>query len=264
VHLVASPSGTLLMGVARASPAPCETQDIYVFPSPPPVRQLMLAAFEASTSSPPPPRDLARDLAALEERMSFGDELGAPCSASTHKTEFRAQLPPRELNFARRGAEEVACFARVVSRMGPTAAAALSPKFFSATSLHVHVNVRREDSAGELLSATELLRVWAEWVRFDAVTMRFGRPWVWREPWCAPMFATGAEFAMDEAAWEQGGRAFADEGANHQYDVPAFVEGVAAALASDEWAALETEAERVAFLFDPSRTLTLTLTLTLT
>lgn len=112
--------------------------------------------------------------------VTFDGELGAPANPGTHKTEFRAPLPPHELNFHRDGAAEIACFARILQRMGPTAAASLSPSYFSATLLHVHVNVRSAAAAGTLLSAREILAAWLEWVVFDMVTLRLARPWVWR------------------------------------------------------------------------------------
>ena len=225
-------------------------EDIYIFPSPQPIPWRMIEALEGQAG-----RRLSEDeKAALGDRMIFDGELGAAAHPSTHKTEFRAPLPPYELNFARRGTDEICCFARTAWRMGPTSAAALSPNYYSATSLHVHVNVRCPSSSGSLLSARELLAVWLEWVRFDGVTMRLARPWVWREPWCGPMFATGPELAdpqANEPAWEQGGAAFEEE-PHHSYDVPSFVRGVHAALRSALWhehGRKGDEAGRVAFLF---------------
>lgn len=222
-------------------------EDTHLFPCPEPVPERMVATLEADTGCTLP----AAERDALLRRMHFGAELGAPALPGTHKTEFRGPLPPHELNFARGAAAEIATFARTVASMGPTAAGAISPHYFSATSVHVHVNVREPTAAGSLLTARQILAVWLEWVRYDMVLLRLARPWVWREPWCGPLYATGPELAHSEAAWEQGGRAFTDEAANHGhhiYDVPKFLEGVHAAMRGPEWGALD-EAGRVALLF---------------
>ena len=127
----------------------------------------------------------------------------------------------------------------------------LLANYFSATSLHV-VNVRCAASAGELLTARELLAVWLEWVRFDHVTSRLARPWVWREPWCAPLHVTGAEFAMGEAAWSQGGEEFREEpSTQRRYNVREFIAGAHAEMRSAEWR-LRDVAGQVALLFDPA------------
>jgi hypothetical protein len=90
-------------------------------------------------------------------------------------------------------------------------------------------------------------------VRFDLVTARFARPWFWREPSCAPLYAGGAEFGFTEAAWEQGlgcSRGVERDGsapARRQYHVPDFVHAAHALLQSDGWGALP-EDERVAAL----------------
>ena len=49
----------------------------------------------------------------------------------------------------------------------------------------------------------ELLAVYFAWVKFDLVTARFARPWMWREPSVAPLYATGSEFQWHEKAREQ-------------------------------------------------------------
>ena len=226
-------------------------EDVYIFPSPAPVPALMLGQLEAN-HLPSGERLSAEERDALLAHMTFGEALGAPAPAGTHKTEFRSPLPPHELNFARGAAEELRAFIRLVGSMGPTAAASLSPSYFSATSLHVHVNVRCAASAGELLTARELLAVWLEWVRFDHVTSRLARPWVWREPWCAPLHVTGAEFAMGEAAWSQGGEEFREEpSAQRRYNVREFIAGAHAEMRSAEWR-LRDVAGQVALLFDPA------------
>ena len=65
----------------------------------------------------------------------------------------------------------------------------------------MHVNVRSAVAGGDALSVPELLSVYFAWVQFDLVTSRFARPWMWREPSMAPMYATGSEFAWHEKAW---------------------------------------------------------------
>ena len=93
----------------------------------------------------------------------------------------------------------------------------------SATAVHVHVNVTNPSAGGRVLSALQLCDVlfwWVRsdlvsltptptltltltrWVRFDLVTQTFARPWMWAEPSCAPLYATGAEMGTLERSWE--------------------------------------------------------------
>jgi hypothetical protein len=107
----------------------------------------------------------------------------------------------------------------------------------------VHVNVANASATagGDTLSHLEVLNVYLAWTRFDGVTARFARPWMWREPSMAPMYATGAEFAWHEKAWEQGSSAAPDPAT---YDIPTFVRAVHAVGRSDGFSALDEPAKR--------------------
>ena len=121
----------------------------------------------------------------------------------------------------------------------------------SGTAVHVHVNVRNAEAEGELLSARELLRVVLAWVRFDLVTSRFARAWMWREPSCAPLFATGAEFTRSEAvehADDDESRTGEQTPGAEEWDVPAFFVRVHALLHSADFRAL-SDHEQVRRLF---------------
>lgn len=153
-------------------------------------------------------RCVRRTLAACEISEADAERARALLLAAprrTHRTEFRSAAPPRELSFDDGGADEVRCFLGLVRLTGAAATSvhrthtALlsdpSAACDSGTAVHIHVNVRNADARGEPLSARALLRIVLAWVRFDAVTARFARAWMWREPSCAPLFATGPEFA---------------------------------------------------------------------
>ena len=60
-------------------------------------------------------------------------------------------------------------------------------------------------------------------VRFDLALARLARPWMWREPSSAPLYASGAEFTWAEGGFEQGQSPCPETRRN--YDVPAFFEG---------------------------------------
>jgi len=140
------------------------------------------------------------------------------------KSEFTSPMPSAggALNFGHSGASELSCFMRLVRHLG-AGAPALSATGNGGCSLHVHVNVRSAIAGGDMLSVSELLSVYFGWVQFDLVTARFARPWMWREPSMAPLYATGSEFAWHEKAWEQGQAAAAD---SSTYDVPDFLRAV--------------------------------------
>jgi hypothetical protein len=196
---------------------------------------------------PAPEATAARVAAAAGETTADAPSLRLLCGGSgTMKSEFKSP-PPTEgaLDLTRDGAAEVACLLRLLRHMGagapPTSATAAS-----ATNLHVHVNVRNPSAGGDLLSCDEVLSVFVAWVRYDAVTARFARPWMWREASTAPLYASGAEFSWHEKAWEQG------EGAHpnkyEMYDVPCFLRAVRAARGVPGFAAL-TDDEKVERLF---------------
>ena len=205
---------------------------------------------------------------------------------ASHKTELRSPAPPCELSFADGAADEIRLMLQLVRRA--SAAATSVHRTHSAllarggrdacdsgSAVHVHVNVRSADAAGERLSACELLRVVVSWVRFDLVTARFARAWMWREPSCAPMLATGPAFerrAAGEAEAEAeataareveadgdgdgdgdgggdgDGDGDGDAPAAWEWDVPEFFVRAHALLHSAEFAALG-EAEQVQRIF---------------
>ena len=116
------------------------------------------------------------------------------------------------------------------------------------------MNVRNPAAGGDLLSCDEVLSVFVAWVRYDAVTARFARPWCWRDHYCAPLHATGAEPA--EPAWDASPtvEAWTAEATDssaaaratrrvHQH-LPAFVRAAHAAVHAADFAAL-SEADQV-------------------
>jgi hypothetical protein len=42
------------------------------------------------------------------------------------------------------------------------------------------------------------------WIRFDLITQGFARPWLWCEPSCVPLYATGAEMGtLSHLTWQE-------------------------------------------------------------
>ena len=175
----------------------------------------------------------APDMWSVERRLCGG-------GPGTMKSEFKSP-PPRDgaLNFARDGALEIRCFMRLLRCLG-AGAPAVSSSGNSCTSVHVHVNVRDHGAGGDRLSCREILHVFLCWVRYDLVTAKFARPWMWREPSMAPLYATGSEFSWREAAWEQGSAASADP---HPYDVPLFLRAVRGVLHAPGFDSLSDDAQ---------------------
>ena len=168
--------------------------------------------------------------------------------AGTMKSEFTSPLPGEggALNFGRSGAAELTCFMRLVSHLG-AGAPALSSTANGGCSLHVHVNTRSPVAGGDVLRVDEILSVYFAWVAYDLVTAKFARPWMWREPSMAPLYATGAEFAWHEKAWQQGHATMADRGAS-LYDVPEFLRAVLA-LHGDAGFRAQPDAAKLEALF---------------
>jgi len=161
------------------------------------------------------------------------------------KSEFTSPLPSEgALNFARSGAAELACFVRLVRHLG-AGAPALSATANGGCSLHVHVNARSAIAGGDMLDVAELLNVYFAWVTFDQVSARFARPWMWREPSMAPLYATGSEFSWHEKAWEQGHATAAN---SSTYDVPDFLRAVHALHQEERFPGLP-EADKLELLF---------------
>lgn len=180
----------------------------------------------------------------------------APGAAT--RAEFKSPPPPNELRWSNGAALEIDAFVRRGLGALGAAASSITAAGRAGTALHVHVNVCSAAAAGPLLTAAQICRVFLWWVRFDAVTMRFARPWCWREHYSAPMHATGAEPA--EPAWDasptveslmadaarNGAGACARRLRGH---VPALVRAIHAATRGAEWASLAEEA-RVERLLD--------------
>ena len=167
----------------------------------------------------------------------------------TMKSEFKSPSPDAggALRFDRNGAAEVACFVRLVRYLG-AGAPAVSDYAHSGGSIHCHVNVTHPTAGGSVLSCTEILNVVFSWIVFDLVTARFARPWMWREPSMAPLYATGSEFAWREKAWEQGCTRSNDKAT---YDVPRFITAVRELMITPAWKAM-SEAEHIEALFGRS------------
>ena len=108
-------------------------------------------------------------------------------------SEFQSPSPPNELRFSAGAALEIACFIESALASTGAAAASITSTGHCATALHVHVNVRNRAAGGVPLSPRQILRVVYAWIRFDHVTQAFARPWLWCEPSCAPLYATGPE-----------------------------------------------------------------------
>jgi hypothetical protein len=122
----------------------------------------------------------------------------------SRKSEFQSPSPPRELRFARGAALEVGCFVNGVLASTGAAAASISSSCHSATAIHVHVNVRNPSSGGSILDAMQLCEVVFGWIRFDLITQGFARPWLWCEPSCVPLYATGAEMGtLSHLTWQE-------------------------------------------------------------
>lgn len=105
---------------------------------------------------------------------------------------------------------------------------------------------RQLSSLAKLLASPRLLARQA-WVVYDLVTLRLCRSWLWRDRWAAPLYATGAEFAFREKAWEQG--AVLCETRVVANDVPSFVERCHALVRTAEFEAQEDEAARLRMVF---------------
>jgi hypothetical protein len=165
----------------------------------------------------------------------------------TMKSEFKSPSPDvGALRFDRGAAEELACILRILQHMG-AGAPALSVTANGGGSLHVHVNVLNEKAGGDVYSWKELLAVFVAWVRYDGVIARFARPWMWREPSMAPLYASGSEFSWHEKAWDQGATAAAG-GTDTMYDVPHFVRELRRVVTADGFEALD-EAEKIERIF---------------
>lgn len=137
---------------------------------------------------------------------------------------------------------EIACFLCLQRHLG-AGAPALSSTANSCTSVHVHVNACHPHAGGDALSCDAILSVFLAWVEFDLVVARFARPWMWREPSMAPLYATGSEFSWHESAWDQGAVTAANAST---YDVPDFVRAVRELYATPGFEGLPDDQKREA------------------
>lgn len=195
--------------------------DLAIQPSPPGIAARTLDATCAVVDGAATPDE--------EERAA---SLRARCFAmlrqdgATRRSEFQSPRPPHELRFSRGAALEMACFVDGLLASTGAVAASISAAGHCATALHVHVNCRSPVAGGRLLSAMDICSVLFAWIRFDLVTQSFARPWVWCEPSCTPLYATGVELGtLDHLVWEAPTEAqleadLAFPGA-HQHDYPA-------------------------------------------
>ena len=221
---------------------------------------------------------LAATACLLEEEPEEGAETRARClrmlrcQGETMKSELQSPSPPNELRWSRGAALELGALVHGMLAFTGAAAAPAAASGRACTALHVHVNVRCPTSGGALLSALQLLDVVFAWIRFDGVTQRFARPWMWCEPSCMPLYATGREEGLEETPGYVSGHASGEalrgeegedgeeEGEQHPwqryehapqrtlYDVPRFVREAFAVVHSDDFQALP-EAEKVERLF---------------
>jgi hypothetical protein len=191
-----APDGHAFLEPLRSALRRCEgwtaTIDPAILPTPEGLAERMLEATEGlNTISDPRVRADAR-MRSLHMLLRRG---------AIMKSEFQSPSPPHELRFEANAALEISAFVSGALASTGAAATSISAVGHSATAIHVHVNVRNPAAGGTLLSAMELLGVLFAWVRFDQVTLRFARSWMWSEPSCAPLLATGAEMGSLEDPW---------------------------------------------------------------
>ena len=110
----------------------------------------------------------------------------------------------------------------------------------SASSIHVHINICHATShpippihssshvGGDLANSTDdlqltksLLNVVLNWIRFDGVTGRLAKSWMWRDRDLMPLFAQGPECTNSEMSWNHG--TTVDPGPHQSWNVAAFV-----------------------------------------
>ena len=185
----------------------------------------------------------------------------------SRRTEFKSPPPPHELSFSRGAAEEIRAFAKLLQSCGAAASSIhtthatlpqsaiqkhagyshyspLDGACDSGTAVHVHVNVRSATAHGTLLSPRELVRVVLNWVKYDLVTSRFTRAWMWREPSCQPLYALGPELTRRQGDREP------SERASCEWDFPRWLDAARQLLSSTEFAALG-EDEQFARMLGP-------------
>ena len=146
---------------------------------------------------------------------------------SAHKSEYTSPAPPYDLRFNAGATSQLTCVYRLLRSLGATAPS-LSRLWHGGASTHVHVNCTNQEAGGTPLDAIQILNVFFAWVRFDPVTRTMTRPWMWREPSSAPLYATGPEFTWNDHGFAQGHGV--GVGSSADYDVPMFLRGVRAVL----------------------------------
>ena len=203
------------------------------------------ATMKSEFTSPPP----YESCGAIEPRHAAAAGYLRLCACLVHIDVTARPLRGRSvgaLDFSREGAAELSCFVRLLRHLG-AGAPGLTATANGSSNLHVHVNVRSASAGGDVLTVAELLAVYFAWVKFDLVTARFARPWMWREPSVAPLYATGSEFQWHEKAWEQG-HAPGGSASGASYDVPEFLRAVRTLHREEGFAALP-DAARLEKLF---------------
>jgi hypothetical protein len=188
-----------------------------------------------SGSGAPAPRPIADAISCLSVSSEGSGSVSSEGSASVATT-GSGSLAMADSGAAVDAASEIRLlFTRVLkhpTESAPILCPTISDIGQSASSIHVHVNVRNPaawprqplTAADDVPSTRRLLAVVATWIRFDSVIRTFSKPWMWRDRSLAPMFATGPEFMHQEVAWKQGTTPL-DEAAAASlptYNVPSF------------------------------------------
>ena len=204
--------------------------DVHIMTSPMDVAEEMVRQEADRMAAGSAEHALILEHASLLAAIASGDE-----SARPHKTEYTSPSPPHNLAFSRQGAHEIAAFYRFVRHLGATAPS-VSRVWHGGASTHVHVNVCHPHAGGAVLGAIDILGVFFAWVRFDLVTARLARPWMWREPSSAPLYATGSEFAFLEDGLQQGAAPYPSKASI--YDIPSFVKGCRSVVNAADFAEL--------------------------
>ena len=206
--------------------------------SPPPPNELRLGGIQEHQQKQRVPRDEDDD----DDDDDDDDGDGAPDRGIDGSTLQRQQRP--------RPVAEIRLLFKLLHSIG--FAAPDTGEKGTAAMLHCHVNVTNPEGAGRLLWHREILSVWQAWVKYDLVTTKLARSWLWRDRWAAPLYATGAEFTFDQKPWEQGRvKGLAELRAN---DVPVFVRRCHAAVRSRGFRECEDERGRLQVLFAPTLT----------
>lgn len=178
---------------------------------------------------------------------SIGDDRSPPYAQSS--PEYKSPLPPHELyhtfpppeDGVDKSDREISVLLNKVLKNEQSANAVpilvptISDIGQSASSIHIHVNVRNPsawprndyDHKNDLQDTQSLLNVVFNWIKFDNVIRTFSREWMWRDRSLSPMFASGPEFLWQEVAWTQGSTVLDNQNIQiERCNVPAFYKHV--------------------------------------